>query len=328
MSAVIDLQPDNYQAHRLRAVVFMFRKQFDKSLADWKRLTELNPSGAEPHYYSGVIHMGRRAYEQALEELELAIAQQPEFQEAYLARAQIHHWQGELEQALRNVNFVIDRQDPPSAGVLNDRAYILRTSQRLDDTIADFRQSIEREPAQAEAFVGLALVYQLNEQPEEADRCMEEMISRNAESTKAHLRLAEYYRNQGKFNEATIACDRARELGDSMTLESLVRASISAAQGAHAEATVEAARVLNAEDTEDGTVRYLAACVWSLAASTADDEAVAQTYADRAAQLLSGALTEGFHDLKYEQHNYSADDPALDAIREHPQLQSILRSVR
>jgi tetratricopeptide (TPR) repeat protein len=140
----------------------------------------------------------------------------------------------------------------------------------------------------------------------------------------AYLRRAEYRRDRGDHDAALADCDRAARLEPDWALPALVRASVEAARGRPGPAVAAAERALEKAPRHDGHVLYTAACVWSLAARSAADQAEARRHADRAADLLAEALDKGFHDLLYPEHNRMADDPALAPIRQHPRVRSLL----
>jgi tetratricopeptide (TPR) repeat protein len=157
------------------------------------------------------------------------------------------------------------------------------------------------------------------------------MVSANPGAVKAYWRRAEYRRDQGAFAEAASDCDTAAKLDPKSAVPGLLRASITAAQGRPEQAVAEAERLLKAAPEGDGHVLWAAASVWCLAARAADEsnsseaKEEAKALADRAASLLVKALTDGFHDLTYQEQNRVADDPVLKPILSNPKLAELLR---
>jgi tetratricopeptide (TPR) repeat protein len=326
-SRVIDLAPRAAGIHeviRTRAIVTWFNlKDFDASLADWKRLAQLRPKDAEPHRRIAVIRLGRRQYDQALHELQSALTLKPDDTEATWARAQVYLWQGKLKEALGELDPVVAYLPLDKPETLNLRGDVYKAMGRLEKAAADYSRMIELKPKDSEAYVSLARVRQKQGQPEKAAGCLDRLVAAAPDSEWAYLRRAEYRRDQGNYDEALADCDRTEQLKPGWALAALVRASVVAARG-QPRAMAEAERALEKAPKHDGHVLYTAACAWSLASRTTADPADARRAADRATDLLAEALDKGFHDLNFSAHNRMADDPALAPIRKLPRVRDLL----
>jgi serine/threonine protein kinase/tetratricopeptide (TPR) repeat protein len=328
LSAVLRLQPGRADCYLQRGFTNLLLKDFDAALDDCRQAARLQATHPMPHYLIGIIHLGRRHYDLALLPLEKALSLQADFDRPRLARAQLYLRQGKLTEALADVDYVLQRLPPAKRHkVLNDRADVYRAMGRLHDAVADYERSLELEPKQLEAYVGLALVCGKQNQPDLARACYERLVKANPDSAPAYLRRAEFRRNQQQFAEALADCDEAARRDKDSVLPGLVRASIEAARGDHARAVAEAERLLPKGPPGDGHMLYAATCVWSLASQAAaaqsDGKELARQYADRAADLLTQTLDKGFHDLLYEEHNRMPDDPALAALRQHPRWREL-----
>jgi tetratricopeptide (TPR) repeat protein len=214
---------------------------------------------------------------------------------------------------------------------LNDRADSLRALGRLDEAAADYQGSIEQNPKQIDAYIGLAIIHSKQDKDHEAERCYDQMVAADPDSALVYVRRAEHLRNRGKFDASLADCDRAVGLDAKSPLPNLVRESVHASRGQPAAAIAAAKRWLESGERIDGNANYAAACVFSLAArafaseSTAGDAAdQATAAADQAAALLTEAWEKGFLDLSYQQYNRVADDPAIAPILTHPNVQRLL----
>jgi hypothetical protein len=77
----------------------------------------------------------------------------------------------------------------------------------------------------------------------------------------------------------------------------------------------------------DGQVLYSAVQVWSLTAAAAARTGkmdLARRHADRAAEYLAQVLEKGYRDLLYSEHTRMSDDPALQAILQHPKARDLI----
>jgi len=325
---VVQLQPKQPTGYRMRATATMYLKDFDASLADWAELAKLQPTSPDPHFYAALIYKARRQYPESLAALEKAMAVKKEDAKYYLTRAQIYHQQGRFENALADRDHVLTKLESIQSDVLNDRADAYRALGRLDEAAADYQASIEQNPKQFDAYIGLAIVHSKQDRHDEAERCYERMVAADPDSAIVYVRRAEYLRDRGKFAESLADCDRAAGIDSKSPMPILVRAGAKASQGKHAEAVAEAKRVLESGQPIDGNALYAAACVWSLAsrALASDNDAADQAgaAADQAANLLTDAWEKGFLDLSYQQYNRVADDLALAPILTHPNVQRLL----
>jgi tetratricopeptide (TPR) repeat protein len=328
LTRILEVEPRAVKAWRARAIVnWQNLKDFDAALADLEEYARLEPRNPEARRCIGVILLGRRKYDAALVALQQALDLQPGYPEAIWDCAQIHLWQGKPEEALKELDPLAAKLPAGPPETLNVRASVYRALGRFQEAEADYRRFIElksKDPiANAEAYVGLARLYDKQDQPEKATACLDQSVEAAPESEWSYLRRAEHRRDRGDYDEALADCDQAARVNGASALPPLVRASVEAARGRGAAAVDDAERALEKAPPHDGHVLYTAACVWSLASRTAGPDE-ASRYADRAAALLTEALDRGFHDLNYPEHNRMADDPALAPIREHSQVRDLL----
>src|SRR5262249_25018392 len=159
---------------------------------------------------------------------------------------------------------------------------VYRALAELEAAAADYQRSIQLRPQQTDAYLGLALLYAKQGRPHQTEECYERMVAAAPQSAEAHLRRAEFRRQQRQFAGALVDCDQAARFVPESVLPALVRASVDAARGDYRRAMAEAERLVEKTPSNDGHVLYAAACVWSLAAEAAahDMPGQARQYAD------------------------------------------------
>jgi serine/threonine protein kinase/tetratricopeptide (TPR) repeat protein len=331
-TTVLTLFPTALEPRRDRATLYWrYLKEFDLSLDDWEELTKRTPNDAEPQWNIGIIHMGRRQYDEALPALEKALELKPDYVGAVWALAEIALWKGDLKEALKVIDPLAEKLPPKAIETLNIRGDIYRAMGRLDAAAADYQRLIELRPALPEAYVNLAMVYERQKKPALATECYEKLVAANPDAAPAYLRRAAFRRAQGQFDAALKDCAQARTLDPKSVLPGLMEAGILAARGSDEEAVAKAEPLLAQASAGDGQALYTAACVWSLAARAAaarpdktQATALVKRYTDRAASLLRECLDRGFHDLLYPEHNRMVEDPALEPVRQDPQVRDLL----
>jgi tetratricopeptide (TPR) repeat protein/tRNA A-37 threonylcarbamoyl transferase component Bud32 len=325
LTALLDARPDDVELLRKRAFLTLVNlKDPEGSLEDWSRLVQLRPKDLEVHYLSGIVHAGLRRYGAALAELDTALQLKRDHLPAIWARAQIHLWQGQPAEALQIVEPWSRNGAPQLADTLNIRGDVLHALNRDEDATRAYRQVIQLNPKDPDAYVGLALVYGKQGKWDLARKCYDNLVAADTKSGNAYLRRAEFFRSRGQFAEAQADCKQAARWLSNSPLPQLLRASLQAAQGRYQEGTTAADKVLEHAPKDDGAILYAAAGVWSLAAAAAQRDrsnpkaaALANQYLHRAVTLLELVLDKGFHDFSYQEHNRMLGDPAMTALRLH-----------
>jgi tetratricopeptide (TPR) repeat protein len=215
------------------------------------------------------------------------------------------------------------------ASYLNDRADLYRHLGRLDDAEKDGLRSIELDPKQVDAYVALALVESRRGRPEAARAWYDRMVAANPASAEARLLRAGHLRDLGRWDQAAAEIDAAEKLdaGRGPGLVGLARAGLLAARGDHSAAAALAEASLKKAPEGDGDALYAAACAFSLAsraAASAGEGSRATALADRAAALLSEALSRGFHDRNYQEQGRMGEDPALRPIWDRDDVRRLI----
>jgi serine/threonine protein kinase/Tfp pilus assembly protein PilF len=330
-TSAIALDPQGADLYVNRAILnWGFIKDLDAAIFDWQQVLRMRPGDAVARRALGGIYLGRRQYTQALRELDDALKRRPEFPEARAAKAQIYLWQGKAYEALNAINPLVQKLPPGTEDMLNIRGDIYRVLGRLDDAAADYRRLTQLKPKLpdlCEAYVSLALVYSKQGKPDQARQCLDDLVKSNPQAMEVYLRRGRFLRDRGLFDEAHKDAEQAARCNTAAVLPALLHASITAARGDSEAAVTEAERAMIEAPKNDGQVLYSAAQVWSLAsvaAARAGKKDLAGRYADRAVEYLAQVLDKGYSDLSYPEHNRMSDDPALEAIRQHPKARDLI----
>jgi tetratricopeptide (TPR) repeat protein len=280
--------------------------------------------------------MGQRRYDEALRAFDECLSLNPRYALALLAKARIFHWRGDDSAALAEINRVVSRIDTArwepaiKSGYLNDRVDLYRNLGRFDESEQDARRSIELCPSQVDAYLAMALLEKLRGKAlPEVEVWYDRMVKANPISPDVHLRLAEFYRDLGRWDQALNEVHQARSLNSERgpALAELLRASIVAAQGDYRVATTQVESILQQAGRTDGKMLYAAASALSLAsrsATMADDSIRAKALGDRATELLQATLNQGYHDINYQEQERMIVDPSLEPIRSRPEVRRLL----
>ena len=322
--------PDDPGARRLFGFSSLRLYDFANAHRGWAALGKLMPKSPEPLHNAAITYKAERRYDEAIKALTDAVQLQPGEATSYLFRAQVYHMVGRLKEAEDDLKYVLNTLKQRKGETLNDYGDLLRTSGRADEAVAAYEESIKLLPKQTDAFVGIALVHQLNGKPAAAEAALDRMVAAMPESARAYVRRAEFFRNCGRWEEAQNACEKAEKLDGKSPIPPLVKASNRAARGEFREGVRDAEAVLRAAPPE-GNTYYTAACVWSLAAATAEakgEAGLAKQYADRSAAILADTLGKTFLDLNFQAVNRIVAEPALAVARRQPATRDLLPALK
>jgi tetratricopeptide (TPR) repeat protein/serine/threonine protein kinase len=330
-TSVIAVDPQAVDCYVNRAILNGgFIRDLDAAIFDWEQVLSLRPGDADARCALGSIYLVRRQYALALRELDDALKRRPEFPEALGSKAQIYLWQGKAQDALNVLNPLVQKLPPGTEDWLNIRGDIYRVLGRLDEAAADYRRLIQLKPKLAElceAYVSLALVYSKQGKPDQARQCLDQLVKANPQALEVYVRRGRFLRDQGLLDEARKDAEQAARCDAKSVLPALLHASITAASGDPDAAVAQSERAMLTAPKNDGQVLYSAVQVWSLAsaaAARAGKMDLARRYADRAAEYLAQVLDKGYGDLLYSEHTRMSDDPALEAIGQHPKARDLI----
>jgi tetratricopeptide (TPR) repeat protein len=330
-TSAIALDPQGVDLYMDRAILnWGFIKDLDAAIFDWQQVLRLRPEDADARRSLGSIYLGRRRYALALRELDDALKRRPGYPDALGSKAQIYLWQGKAKEALNVINPLVQKLPPGTQDWLNVRGDIYRVLGQLDEAAADYRRLIQLKPNLPElcdAYVSLALVYSKQGKPDQPRQCLDQLVKANPKAMEVYVCRGRFLRDQGLFDEANKDAEQAARCDTTPVLPALLHASITAARGDADAAVAEAERAMIEAPENDGQVLYSAVQVWSLAsaaAARAGKKDLAGRYADRAVEYLAQVLDKGYSDLRYSEHTRMSDDPALEAIRQHPKARDLI----
>lgn len=157
LARVVELNPDNADAHLQLAVAYGHLGRTDPALRHLQRSVELQPDSADARTRLGGLYLELSRPGDAIEPLRIAIDLEPEKAEAHwlLGRALLRT--GRTDDAVAVFESVTG-EEPVPASAHNDWGNALAQSGRLDDALSHFEAAIARNPENPQSlyFAGLA----------------------------------------------------------------------------------------------------------------------------------------------------------------------------
>ncbi|RMG56256.1 MAG: tetratricopeptide repeat protein [Acidobacteria bacterium] len=242
-SPTTDAAQPTEQMKRRRDALILYTKAFEaarhrrmfQALDLLRQVIELDPTAPEPHVTLGEFQYSMRNITQAKQEAEAALALDPHHPGAHKLLGRIYR----------------------------DEALVSGDADKARQAIEEFRQVIDRDDSDIEAWQSLAELYELTDQKEKSIQALTRWTSLDPTAERAFYALAQYYFSEGKYRQAGENAARALSIRPLPTYAIILARSLMA-QGQ----TVDALRIYrqarnrHPNDTEL-EVRYAEALIYA-----------------------------------------------------------------
>ncbi|HXV42152.1 MAG TPA: tetratricopeptide repeat protein [Anaerolineae bacterium] len=202
-------------AHFQRAEDYYFKRDYERTIADYTRAIELNYDPlSDPYYNRGYVYYVQQDYTQAIADFSKAIelnydpASVP-----YYNRANAHYYKGNNDQAIADYTKAIELQADPLSWVYNNRGLAYRKRGEYDLAIADYTKAIElkHEPPQW-PFFNRANAYADKGDYDRAINDYNEALRLDPSIVDAYYQRGLAYKNKGDLNAAITDFKKVLEL--------------------------------------------------------------------------------------------------------------------
>jgi tetratricopeptide (TPR) repeat protein len=209
---IIELSPEDAQAHGNRGNAYYKSKQVKKAIEDYDRAIEIDPEYALAYYNRGNAHSELNQYERAIEDFDKAIEIDPELPQAYYNRGLAYYKSKQYEKAIRDFDkaIEIDNEDAQAYG---NRGNAHSELNQYEKAIRDYDKAIEIDPGLALAYTNRGLAYSELNQVEKAirdfDRALKLKETLPDKGARAYYFLGEAMERMKNFEEAAQAFKNA-----------------------------------------------------------------------------------------------------------------------
>jgi tetratricopeptide (TPR) repeat protein len=207
----IKLQPDRINAYLNRAAAYLSKQDYDRALADVNRVIQLQPDFALAYVNRATVYLLKQDYERGLEDLSQAIKLQPNLAFAYLKRGAIYDTKGDDELALKDYNEAIKLQ-PNSGTSYTVRGDLYSDKGGYDRAIADFNQAIKLQPDSADAYRSRGRSYREKRNYDRAIVDFNQAIKLEPGNADLYNSRGWTYAQKGDYDRAIVDLNRAIKL--------------------------------------------------------------------------------------------------------------------
>lgn len=279
LSNAVHQAPEQGMFYYIRGVIAQAHNHFPSAIADYRKIIDENLYNYAGIYASlGECYYALCDFQQALENVNQAIGMSSDNGEYFIALARIYRAQGRYDDAMRAISSALEKI-PGSAAAQSEKGKILFSQKKYDEA--------------SEIFGELAI-----DNPNDPMNYM--------------LRAWVLTDGLGKSGNALPIYNRVLELDLDPFMPSSLHGFALLFAGKHAEAIKWADSIVRDNNDTDGSINYLAACLYAQAEET-----------DKAFDCLETALNKGYSN-KYQ---YTICDDArinLAPLRKNPRFTTTL----
>lgn len=200
-----------------RAQTHYFRRDYERTIADYTKAIELNYNPlSEPYYNRGYVYYITQEYSQAIADFSKAIELDYEpISLAYYNRGNAYYYKGDNDQAIVDYTQAITLEHEPLSWVYNNRGLVYRKKGQYEQAIADYTKAIElkHEPLNW-PYYNRANAYADQGAYDKAIVDYNEALRLDPTSVDAYYQRGLAYRQLGDTNQAMADFKKVIEMGN------------------------------------------------------------------------------------------------------------------
>ena len=193
------------------ANVLIKEKKYEEAEKSFKKVIELNPDNAQAHNIRGTLVQILGKLDEAEESLKKAIELKPDYAEAHYNLGVILHQPGRLIEAEASYKKAIDF-NPDNVQSYNNLGFILKEQGRLDEAEESYRKAIKLKPNYVEALTGLGIVLNGLGRLKESEILFKKAIELKPDYAEAYNNLGSLQTSINKLDEAEESYRKAIKL--------------------------------------------------------------------------------------------------------------------
>lgn len=234
-TAVLKIDPKNYQAQTMRGQVFFLKKdykeaireytqailhnperalaflkraealaklnQHEKAIEDYSLCIEKDPQSWRAYYNRGNSYTALQQYQKAKADFEQCVRLNPSHASAHFNRARMNIKLGKLKDAMDDLNLALEN-NPTHSTALNNRGSLFAQFNQSDKALRDFDAAIEADSKNDDAYFNRGLLYFRQKSFLQALNSFNEAIRLNQRNSESYFLRGQCYLNLNNQNAA------------------------------------------------------------------------------------------------------------------------------
>jgi tetratricopeptide (TPR) repeat protein len=187
----------------------------DKSESYILKAVELSPNDAIVNLTAGQIFMQKQEFETALPFVKKAVELDPSNTKSIRNLAQIYYDIGQLEESIQTYEVAIDKETEPKvkADLYFNLGILYNRVGNLEEAEYNFMNSLDENPDDIEAVMGMAQVFENAEKWRKAEKFYRELIAVDPDNPEHYRGMSRVLLQQGEPDESQRYLEKAKRLG-------------------------------------------------------------------------------------------------------------------
>ncbi|MCD4782460.1 MAG: tetratricopeptide repeat protein [Candidatus Eremiobacteraeota bacterium] len=211
LSAVIEKKRDDTDILEILAEINYFRKEYEKSINFWERITKIKPDYHEALNNMGVAYGGLGQHEKAIECYEKALKIKPDFHEALYNMGRAYWKLGKHEKAIECYEKAL-KIKPDYHEALYNMGNAYWKLGKHEKAIECYEKALKIKPDSHEALSNMGITYGKLGQYEKAIECFDKALKINPDAHSALHNTGNAYGKLGQYEKAIECFDKALKI--------------------------------------------------------------------------------------------------------------------
>ena len=209
------IKTDEAQTYTMLSTCNHLAGNTDKSENYILKAVELTPNDANVNLTAGQIFMQKQEFETALPYVKKAVELEPSNTKSIRNLAQIYYDIGQLEESIQTYEVAINKETDPKvkADLYFNLGILYNRVGNLEEAEYNFTNSLDENPDDIEAVMGMAQVFENAEKWRKAEKFYRELIAVDPDNPEHYRGMSRVLLQQGEPDESQRYLEKAKRLG-------------------------------------------------------------------------------------------------------------------
>ena len=209
------IKTDEAQTYTMLSTCNHLAGNTDKSENYILKAVELSPNDANVNLTAGQIFMQKQEFETALPYVKKAVELEPSNTKSIRNLAQIYYDIGQLEESIQTYEVAINKETDREvkADLYFNLGILYNRVGNLEEAEYNFTNSLDENPDDIEAIMGMAQVFENAEKWRKAEKFYRELIAVDPDNPEHYRGMSRVLLQQGEPDESLRYLEKAKRLG-------------------------------------------------------------------------------------------------------------------